>query len=210
MTGHILNQSLAITMGIIDSVTVILSMGMIVFYLVLEKREINKSLLLWFPPKIKRRAAKIITAIETKVGGYIFAQVLSMSTVAFFTVLGLLLCNIKYAFLLGIIAGILDIIPIVGPTIALILGCLTASMNGLIWIIPTVIIYLTAQWISNQLVRPIVFGKFLQLHPLIVLLSFFVAAKCLGVWGVIVAPAIAATVFTLLDELYIKTINESK
>ena len=130
-----------------------------------------------------------------------------MSTVAFFTILGLFICKINYALLLGVIAGILDIIPIVGPTIALLLGISAAITKGTIWIIPVILIYLTAQWISNQLVRPIVFGKFMELHPLIVLFSFFVAAKFLGVWGVILAPAIAATLITLFDELYIKTIN---
>ena len=130
-----------------------------------------------------------------------------MSTVAFFTVIGLTICRIEYALLLGIIAGILDIIPIVGPTIALILGIAAALTKGWVWIIPTIAVYMIAQWISNQLVRPIVFGKFMQLHPLIVLFSFFVAAQFLGVWGVIIAPAIAATIVTLFDELYIKTIN---
>lgn len=207
---NIIDKSVSITMGILDGMTVILSIAMVVFYLVWEKKEINKSILKWFPPRMKRRAAEIITTIETKVGGYVFAQVLSMSTVAFFTVLGLMMCNIKYAFLLGIIAGILDIIPIVGPTIALVLGCSSAIANGWIWIIPTIAVYLIAQWISNQLVRPVVFGKFMQLHPIVVLFSFFVCAKFLGVWGVIIAPAIAATIITLFDELYVKTINSGK
>lgn len=207
LASSILDKSYIITMGIIDGITVICSLLMIVFYLVWEKRGINKSLLKLFPPKMKSRAAEIITNIETKVGGYVFAQFLSMSTVAFFTVIGLLLCNVKYAFLLGIIAGILDIIPIVGPTLAAILGVASATANGWIWIIPTIFVYLTAQWISNQLVRPVVFGKFMQLHPLVVLFSFLVAAKFLGVWGVILAPAIAATILTLFDELYVKVIN---
>ncbi|MBQ2644794.1 AI-2E family transporter [bacterium] len=207
LASSIFDKSYEITMGLLDSVTVILSLLMIVFYLVLEKNEINKSTMKLFPPKLKKRASEIITCIENKVGGYVFAQVLSMTTVAFFTVLGLAICHIEYALLLGIIAGILDIIPIIGPTIALILGIISASLNGAIWIIPTIFVYLTAQWISNQLVRPVVFGKFMQLHPVIVLFSFFVAAKFLGVWGVILAPAIAALVLTLFDELYVKTIN---
>ena len=207
IAGSILDKSVDITLGIIDAVTVILSMIMIIFYLVYEKNQINKSTLKLFPPKLKERASEIIIAIESKVGGYVMAQLLSMSTVAFFTILGLFICKINYALLLGVIAGILDIIPIVGPTIALLLGISAAITKGTIWIIPVILIYLTAQWISNQLVRPIVFGKFMELHPLIVLFSFFVAAKFLGVWGVILAPAIAATLITLFDELYIKTIN---
>jgi len=208
LAGSILDKSWNITLGIIDAVTVILSMIMVIFYLIYEKNQINLSTLKLFPPKIKYKAAEIIIAIESKVGGYVFAQILSMSTVGCFTMLGLFFCKIDYALLLGVVAGILDIIPIVGPTIALLLGVSVALTKGAIWIIPTIAVYLIAQWISNQLVRPIVFGKLMELHPLIVLFSFFIAAKFLGVWGVILAPAIAATLLTLFDELYIKTINE--
>jgi predicted PurR-regulated permease PerM len=64
-----------------------------------------------------------------------------------------------------------------------------------------------AQWIENNFVRPYVFGKFLDLHPLIIFFSIFVTAKFLGAVGVLFAPAIAATICVLLDELYIKPIN---
>jgi len=208
LAGNILDKSWDITLCILDAITVILSMIMVIFYLIYEKNQINASTLKLFPPKLKKRAAEIITTIETKVGGYVIAQILSMSTVGFITMIGLFVCKIDYALLLGVIAGLLDIIPIVGPTIALLFGISAALAKGAIWIIPTVAVYLTGQWISNQLVRPIVFGKFMELHPLIVLFSFFIAAKFLGVWGVILAPAIAAMLLTLFDELYIKTINE--
>lgn len=208
IVGNIINKSYAVTMGILDAFTVIFSMLMIVFYLVFEKKEIHESTLKLFPPKIRKKAGDIIYTIESKVGGYVLAQALSMSTVGFVTFMGLMLINVDFALLLGIIAGILDIIPIVGPTLALLLGIFSASTKGLIWIFPTILVYLSGQWISNHLVRPIVFGKFMQLHPLIVLFSFFVAAQFLGVWGVILAPAIAALLLTLFDELYVKTINE--
>ena len=54
------------------------------------------------------------------------------------------------------------------------------------------------------------FGKFLDLHPLVVIFAFLISAQFLGVWGVILSPAIAALVLTLFDELYIKTINKEQ
>ena len=50
----------------------------------------------------------------------------------------------------------------------------------------------------------------MSLHPLMVFFSLFVAQQFLGVWGVILAPAIAATVCVLIDELYLIPINRSK
>ena len=71
-------------------------------------------------------------------------------------------------------------------------------------------VYIIAQWISNNFIRPFIFGKFMDLHPLVILLSFLVAAEFLDVWGVILAPAIAAVVAVLFDELYVKQINKAK
>lgn len=206
----IVNKSINLTVAIMEGITVALSVGMIVFYLIYEKKSIKQSTLRIFPPKIRAKAQEMMKAIEEKVGGYVIAQGLSMTTVALFTAIGLGLLKIEYAVLLGLIAGILDIIPIVGPTIALILGVMAAIAKGWIWAIPAVFVYLIAQWISNNFVRPLVFGKFLDLHPLWVIFSFLVAAKFLGVWGVILAPAIAALIATLFDEFYIKVINKPK
>jgi predicted PurR-regulated permease PerM len=133
-----------------------------------------------------------------------------MLTVGLFTGLGLWILKINYSILLGLIAGLLDIIPIIGPTIALVLGITAASSNGLLSVVLTIIVYIVSQWISNQFVRPILFGKFLNLHPIVVIFSFLIAAKFLGVWGVILAPAIASLIAVLFDELYIKTINKEK
>ena len=156
---------------------------------------------------MKQRAKEVYESIEKKVGGYVIAQILSMTTIAILTAIGLMLLDVQYSVLLGLIAGLLDIIPIVGPTIALVLGVLCALQQGWIVVLLVVVVYLVAQWISNNFIRPYVFGKFLDLHPVIIIFAFLIAAQFLGVWGVILSPAIAALLLTLFDELYLKTIN---
>ncbi len=210
IASGVVNKSIDFTMAFMEVITIIVTMGVIVFYMVNEKNLIKDSIIVMFPPKMKEKAKEVYENIENKVGGYVIAQVLSMSTVAIFTALGLLLLKVQYAVLLGLIAGLLDIVPIVGPTLAFILGILCASQQGWIIVILTIVVYLLAQWISNNFVRPLVFGKFLDLHPIIIIFAFLIAAQFLGVWGVILSPAIAALLLTLFDELYLKTINNNK
>ncbi len=207
MASGIVNKSINFTVAFMETITIAITMGVIVFYMVNEKNLVRDAIVLIFPPKMKKRAKEVYENIEHKVGGYVIAQVLSMSTVAIFTALGLMILKVQYAVLLGLIAGILDIVPIVGPTLAFILGILCASPQGWLIVVLTAIVYLAAQWISNNFVRPLVFGKFLDLHPLIIIFAFLIAAQFLGVWGVILSPAIAALLLTLFDELYLKTIN---
>lgn len=210
MASGILNKSINFTMALMEMITIIITMGVIVFYMINEKHLIRDAVMAVFPPKLKPKAKEVYENIEHKVGGYVIAQVLSMSTVAIFTAAGLMLLKVEYAVLLGLIAGLLDIVPIVGPTIAFILGILCASQQGWLVVVLTAVVYLAAQWISNNFVRPLVFGKFLDLHPLVIIFAFLIAAQFLGVWGVILSPAIAALLITLFDELYLKTINKSE
>ncbi len=208
--AELVNKSINITLGLLEVITVVITISVIVFYMLNEKYMIRDNIILLFPPKLKQRAKEVYETIENKVGGYVIAQILSMSTVAICTALGLIFLNVEYAVLLGLIAGILDIVPIIGPTFALILGVLFASQQGVGVVLLTVLVYLTAQWISNNFIRPLVFGKFLDLHPVVIIFAFLISAQFLGVWGVILSPAIAALIITLFDELYLKTINKNE
>ena len=207
MASGLVNKSINITVAFMEAMTVVLTMGVIVFYLIYEKNLLRDAVIAIFPHKMKQRAKEVYESIEKKVGGYVIAQILSMTTIAILTAIGLMLLDVQYSVLLGLIAGLLDIIPIVGPTIALVLGVLCALQQGWIVVLLVVVVYLVAQWISNNFIRPYVFGKFLDLHPVIIIFAFLIAAQFLGVWGVILSPAIAALLLTLFDELYLKTIN---
>lgn len=204
----LLNQSINLTIAVVQGVLFSLAICMIVFYFMADKSAIRNSFINLFPIELKEKALEIYENIYSKVGGYVIAQLLNMFAIGLLTAIGLFLIKVDYALLLGLITGVLDIIPIIGPTIALILCLITANQTGLIGLILVLVVFLTAQWISNNLVRPVIFGKFLNLHPLIIIFALFVAAQFLGVWGVILAPAIASLVCVLFDEVYLKIINK--
>jgi len=208
-TTKLLSQSIDITIGFAQGIMYFLAICMIVFYLLADKEEIQKGFIKLFPEKIKDKAANISENISHKVGGYVIAQLLNMVAIGFLTAVALFIVKVDYALLLGLITGVLDIIPVLGPTIALALCLIMSYQMGPVGIALVIVSFLTAQWVSNNLVRPVVFGKFMDLHPLIIIFGLFVCAQFLGVWGVILAPAMASIVWVLFDELYIKTINKS-
>ncbi len=210
LAQNIFNQSVNFTMGLTQVLVVGFAITMIVFYLLVDKSYLRTKFLEFFPPKLKDMASCILSSITLKVGSYVRAQILSMVTVGIMVMLSLMLLGIDYSLLLGLISGILDIIPILGPTIALALIILVAAQLGWVKVILAIAAFLIVQQISNYMIRPFLFGKFMALHPLMVFFSLFVAQQFLGVWGVILAPAIAATVCVLIDELYLIPINRGK
>ena len=182
MASGLVNKSIDFTKSIMETITIAVTMGVIVFYMINEKHLIRDAIIVMFPPKMKQRAKEVYENIEQKVGGYVIAQVVSMSTVAILTAVGLMMLKVEYAVLLGLIAGLLDIVPIVGPTIAFVLGIICAAQQGWLAVILTAVVYLAAQWISNNFIRPLIFGKFLNLHPIIIIFAFLIADQFLGVW----------------------------
>lgn len=205
----IVNKSISITLNFAQGILFFLAICMITFYFMADKTEIKEGFIKLVPEEIKERASEVYENISHKVGGYVIAQLLNMVAIGILTAIGLFFIKVDYALLLGLITGLLDIIPLVGPTVALCLCLLVAYQMGPVGIALVIFVFLAAQWISNNLVRPVIFGKFLDLHPLIIIFALFVAAQFLGVWGVILAPAIASLICVLFDEVYIKTINKS-
>lgn len=207
---NIVNHSWSFTMGIFQIAVLIIALTMIIYYLLADKDYLKEKFLEFFPEKLKKKASEILTNISNKVGGYVRAQLISMISVGVMMTIVLAILGVDYSLLLGLITGILDIIPLLGPTIALGVILLIAYPLGVVKIVLIMAGFLLVQQLSNYIVRPILFGKFMQLHPLMIFLALFLAEQFLGFWGVILSPAIAATVCVLIDELYLAPINSCK
>ena len=207
IAGNLVNQSWNFTMGIFEVAVIAVALMMIVYYLLVDKDYLRKKFIEFFPQDIKDKANQILISISNKVGGYVGAQLLSMAAVGIMTTIFLVMLGVNYSLLLGLITGILDIVPLVGPTLAIGIILLVAYPFGIIKAILIIAAFLLVQQLSNYIVRPILFGKYMQLHPLMIFLALFLAQQFLGFWGVILSPAIAATVCVLIEELYIKNIN---
>jgi len=207
-TTNILNQSIEITLNLAAAIVYLLSMCVITYYFIVDKEQIRKGFMLLFPHHIKRKAGMIINSISEKIGSYIIAQSIVTIGIGVCFAIPLMLMKIDSAILLGVLAAILDLIPIIGATVTMILCVLICYHLGPVTVGLVLIFYLIAQWVQNNFIRPYVFGKFMDLHPLIIFFAVFVTAKFLGAIGVIFAPAIAATICVLIDELYIKPINK--
>lgn len=210
LAQSILSQSVNITVGFAQGIIVFIAVVTIMFYMLKDTVYMKNKFIEFFPEKIKAKAEDIVNKIAAKVGGYVIATIISCTAIWLLIALILAVLRVEYAFSLGLIAGVLDIIPVVGPTIALTLIVLTAFKKGLVIVAVAIILFLGVQQLSNNVIRPIVFGKFMELHPLVIIAALLIGGKFGGLIGLIFAPAIAAIVTVLIDEIYLKTINKKK
>lgn len=205
---RLIENSILAGKWIANFLTTTLAISIMVFYFAYDEKRLKNKFIEFFPKNQKDHALKIFENIASKVGNYVFAQGIAMVFVGALTTFGLLLIHNHHAFLLGFITCIFDIIPVVGPAIAVGLGLLTSVSQGFLYVLLTFAIYMVAQWAQNQLLRPIVFGKLLNMHPLLIIVALLIAARFLGFWGVILSPAIASVICVLVDELYLNRINQ--
>ncbi len=209
LASNFVNHSITATISIAGALVNFFAFCLITYYFMLDKDHVKNSLVKLFPKKDGDSVGEIVETVSKKIGGYVIAQVVTMTSVGVIFTIALLLMKVEYAVVLGLITAVLDIVPVIGPVIAFAISIAVCWNLGAPILIGITVAYLVAQWAENNLVRPYVFGKFLDLHPLVIFFSLLVTAKFLGVIGVIFAPAIAATICVLVDELYIKSLDKN-
>ena len=207
ITSAIVEQTVNLGKNIGTGLIYLIISLIIIYYYMIDKDTINNAVLKMFPSSMRKRTASIIDNISEKVGGYVVAQIATMARVGVIVTIGLSILRVDYALLLGLLTAIFDIIPAVGPALAFIICMVAVYKAGPIVLIITAVIFGTAQLAENNFVRPFVFGKLLNLHPLIIYLFLFIAAKYMGLTGVIFAPAIAAMFVVLIEEVYMRSIE---
>ena len=206
-TSDIVSSSIMFSKGIASFVIYFLAACIIIYYFMADKETVRKGYLSLFPSGLKQKADEILDSISQKVGGYVLATVVTIVSLGLIMLVGLAILGVDYAIILGLITAIFDLVPVIGPTVALVIILVAVCKMGVLKIVLTILLFAVAQWAENSLIRPYVFGKLLNIHPLIIYFFILVTAQYLGVIGLIFAPAIAATFCVLLEELYIKNVN---
>ena len=180
---------------------------LIIYYFMADKHTIKETFLKLFPTPIRKRTSEIYDTISLKIGGYVVAQIAAIASIGVVVTIGLLILKVDYALLLGFISALFDIVPIVGPTLAFFICLFAVFKHGPVLVLLTALVFGVAQLIENNFVRPYVFSKLLNIHPLLVFLFIFLGAKFFGILGIIFAPAIAALMVVLIEEIYMKSIE---
>jgi len=203
---NIVSQSINITVNIFGTIVAVFTLATIVLFILLDKESLKKGFLGFFPEDNRKKAEKIVSSITKRVGGYVRGQLMVMLAVGVVTGLVLSVLKIPFAFLLGLVAGILEIIPIIGPILSAVPAVLLAlAINP--WLALIVIgVYLVIQRIENM-VSPYIYGKFLDMPPLVIISVLLISASTLGIKGVILSPALAAAGYVVVQELYLKKLK---
>jgi predicted PurR-regulated permease PerM len=173
------------------------------YYLLRDFDRLKKNVAAYIPPRHRPEAYRRLNEIDRSLGGFIRGQFLVIFFLAVFYGVGLTFIGVDLAFVLGFIAAIGEIVPYIGFTIGLSLSILIAVLQFQDFLHPFYVILLFAaiQSIQGLMVAPLVMGRQVGLHPLIVIGAIYVGGDLFGFIGVLLAVPMAAVLVVLIKML---------
>ena len=162
----------------------------VAFFFLKEGRRTTRAMVEMVPNAYFEMTLNLVHSINNSIGGYIRGQLLAVSVVASLSVTGLMLLDLPYAIPVGIVAGLANMIPYLGPVIGIAsatgVALATAKRYGAM-LVKVVVLFLCIQIVDNVLVQPIVVARSVDLHPLVVLTVVMIGSELWGMVGMLIA-----------------------
>jgi len=192
--------ALSVTKSIVSAVVAIVTIAFLTLFMLLEGPGWVERFYALLPEEQQPRWRKVGHDIYRTVGGYVTGN-LAISVIAgVSTTLVLLVLGVPYAVALGLLVAILDLVPLAGATIAAILVGLVAFLHSITAGIIVVVFFILYQQLENHVLQPVVYGRTVQLSPLIVLISVLIGAELAGVIGALAAIPTAGSLQVVLRD----------
>jgi predicted PurR-regulated permease PerM len=190
--------AVAVTKSVISLVVAIVTIAFLTFFMLLEGPKWVDRIYGLLPAESQPRWRKVGHDIYRTVGGYVTGNLLISVIAGGSTTIVLLILGVPFAVALGLVVAIFDLIPLAGATLALIIVGSVAFLHSILAGIVVVAFFIIYQQIENHLLQPIVYGRTVQLSPLVVLVSVLIGAEIAGVLGALGAIPVAGAIQVLV------------
>ena len=178
----------------------------VAIFVAIDAETYQDGLMHLFPHKARRRAREVMSATASMLRRWLFTQFISMVLVGVLTAVVLLIMGIEAAVALGIIAGILEFVPIAGPIMASIPAIAMGFLDGPEKAIYVALAYLAIQQIESNVLYPLLMKKGLELPPVLTIFTQGVLATVFGFIGLLVAVPMLAAAMVPIKMLYVRDV----
>jgi predicted PurR-regulated permease PerM len=186
--------ALSVTKSVITIIAATVTIVFLTFFMLLEGRVWVDRFYGLFPEHSQARLRRIGDDVYRTVGGYVTGNiVISLIAGASITVV-LLIMGVPYAVALGLLVAVLDLIPLAGATVAGVIVAVVAFLHSVPAGIVAVTFFVVYQQIENHFLQPVIYGRTVQLSPLVVLVSVLVGAELAGILGALAAIPVAGSI----------------
>lgn len=162
------------------------------------------------PPRRRPQVRRALDDASVALRKWLVAQAIAMTAVGLLTGTTLAIMGVPLALLLGLLAGLLEFVPVIGPIVAAIPGILLAFLSGPQMALYVTLAYIAVQQIESNVITPLAQRWAVRLPPVIGLLAIVVCGLLFGVLGVVFAIPIAVITMVFVKDLYVEDTLENK
>jgi predicted PurR-regulated permease PerM len=175
---------------------------LVLAYFFVTDRSLGQRLLRgWSPRRYRPQVEAVVAGVSQRLTRWLWAQVAIALYFALVFSVGLTLLGVPFAFSIGLVGGILEIIPYLGGAVAVSLAALSALTVKPLLALWVILFYAIVVEVESHLVAPTFYGRVMGLHPVVVLLALVVGAKAQGVLGVFFAVPVVVVLGAVIQEV---------
>ncbi|OGE30845.1 hypothetical protein A2631_04120 [Candidatus Daviesbacteria bacterium RIFCSPHIGHO2_01_FULL_44_29] len=190
---------LSLTLAVFSNFLTLISIAVLTFYLIIDRDRLYK-LIISLSPNQKERTEKLVLKIENKLGAWLRGQVILSLVIGTMSYTLLFLLHIQYALPLSILAGLMEVVPVIGPIVSAIPAILIAYVESPALALFVGLGFFAIQQLENHFIVPQVMKRAVGLNPLIVILAIAIGGKLLGIAGGLLAVPITVVIQIILED----------
>jgi predicted PurR-regulated permease PerM len=195
----VVNSTFGIFNGVISGISILV----IAFYLVAEQRGMNRLISSLVPGQHKDFTEGLLEKIQKKIGLWILGQIIASVVMFLITWAGLSVLKIQYALVLAIIAGVLEVVPYIGPIVSAIPAMFFGLIQGGVGLtFGVAVLYFLLHELEGYILIPKIMEKTVGISPLAVLLAVLVGFKLAGAVGIVIAVPMVGAVAVAISEFW--------
>jgi predicted PurR-regulated permease PerM len=196
--GRIIGAVWGVIGGIFGFITILI----LAFYILVDADNIVRTFVRLFPASERRRVEDACRRVTAKVSAWLAGQILLAAIIGGTAAVGLWLLGVPYFYVLALIAGVGEMIPIVGPVLSAIPAILVALTQSPALALAVLVFWIAQQQLENHILVPKVMSSKVGISAVIVISSLLVGGSILGIMGAILAVPTAAILQVLFEEIF--------
>ena len=195
------SPALEVLRGILTALVATVTIFFLVFFLLREGRRWVEAGVDLVPPASRPRWERVLAGITRTIRGYVTGNLLISLIAGLVAYVTLFALGVPYALPLAVLVAVLDLVPLVGATLATVVAAGVALSEGLFPCLVVLAVFIVYQQVENHFLQPLIYGRTVELSPLMVLISILLAGSIAGIIGALIAIPIAGSLQVVVSEL---------
>ena len=174
------------------------------FYVLYDRAKVMHGALNLIPARFRADTLNLIRVVDDILSAYIRGQLLLCLFIGVMATVGLTVLGVRFPAVLGLMAGVFEILPFIGPILGLVPAVIVAVIQAPLLGLWTLLLFLGIQQAENLFLVPRISGRAVQLHPAAIMVVLVLGNQIAGFWGLVLAVPVTAVIRDVFKYLYLR------